>query len=393
MSKDAQALRADLVNALVKETGLSEAWRGAFLRVPRHAFLPDHFHVLAAGRFQSIDRATDPDTWLKAAYAEHSVVTQFDGGPIGALAGGDGDQHPTSSASQPSLVAAMLEELDVRHGDRVLEIGTGTGYNAALLADRLGEENVTTVELDEAVVHAARGALHAAGYRPHVIHGDGSDGHPPNAPYDRVIATCSVRWIPYAWVAQTRPGGLLLVPRTSAMLNYGMVRLTKRPDGTASGPFVNPATFMHLRGQKIHWLPFDQVVRETEDIRHDTTTLDPRDLIDGFHVQFALSLQLPDLQTFEPPDTAAGAFSLWYAELDGPCWARIDYQPGASTHPVSQHGPRDIWPRVEAAYTWWVEHDTPAWDWFGLTVTPEGQHVWYDTPDSGHTWPVPDLPG
>ncbi len=104
----------------------------------------------------------------------------------------------------------MLEALDISLGMSVLEIGTGTGYNAALLCHRLGSACVTSVDIDPALVDAARERLAALGYTPRLAARDGSAGYPPGAPYDRVIATVGVHVIPAAWIGQTREGGRIL---------------------------------------------------------------------------------------------------------------------------------------------------------------------------------------
>lgn len=96
-----------------------------------------------------VRRADDPDRWLELASGKDSVVIQVDDGcPSGP---GDGGDLPTSSASMPSVVAAMLKHMDVHGGEQVCEIGTGTGWNAALLAHRLGAQRVTTIEIDPVV--------------------------------------------------------------------------------------------------------------------------------------------------------------------------------------------------------------------------------------------------
>lgn len=104
--------------------------------------------------------------------------------------------RPSSSCSQPSLVVAMLDALDVREGHRVLEIGTGTGagWNAALLSERVGDSgHVVSIEVDADTAH---GSLARAGYRPLVVTGDGAEGYQCDALYDRLICTASVRKIP-----------------------------------------------------------------------------------------------------------------------------------------------------------------------------------------------------
>jgi protein-L-isoaspartate(D-aspartate) O-methyltransferase len=157
---------------------------------------------------EPVDRASDPQGWLDYAYADDSVITQLHDGAASSEHG-----YPiSSSCSMPAVVFTMLSHLDIHLGQRVLEIGTGTGWNAALLAHRVGDDQVVSVEVDPALADAARRNLTRAGRTPLVITGDGAGGYPPAAPYDRVIATCSVQTVPYPWVAQARPGGVILTP-------------------------------------------------------------------------------------------------------------------------------------------------------------------------------------
>ncbi|MGH3913957.1 MAG: methyltransferase, FxLD system [Pseudonocardiaceae bacterium] len=138
------------------------------------------------------------------AYANKSLTTKP--GPEGG--------RPASCASQPTVMAMMLGQLDARPGDRVLEIGAGTGYNAALLAELVGETGqVTTIDIHPDVTEQARQALKATGYgRVHVLTGDGALGSPDHAPYDRVIVTVGPWDLPPAWFDQLTPGGRLVVP-------------------------------------------------------------------------------------------------------------------------------------------------------------------------------------
>ncbi|MFJ2769430.1 methyltransferase domain-containing protein [Streptomyces sp. NPDC087300] len=233
----AEAARA----ALVREIDATGVWRGdpglraAFEAVPRHLFVP-YYYVNAGGGYERL-WGEDPDAarrgrWLRGAYADAPLATRVRDGDL------------LSSSSQPSLMAMMLAELDVRAGDRVLEIGAGTGYNAALLAHRLGEDRVTTVDLDPEITESARRHLAAAGYRPAVVTGDGAAGCAERAPYDRIIATCTLTSVPRAWLAQCRPGARILAP-----LATGLIALTVRDAEYAEGRFLHtPAYFVPLRG-------------------------------------------------------------------------------------------------------------------------------------------------
>ncbi|MFM9611146.1 methyltransferase domain-containing protein [Streptomyces niveiscabiei] len=223
---------------VIEESGVFSGeplWRDAFLAVPRHLFVP-YFYVAGAGGYRRVWKE-DPDPrvrerWWRGVYEDVPLATRVRDGEL------------VSSSSQPSLMALMLVALGVRDGDRVLEVGAGTGYNAGLLAHRLGDRGVVSVDLEAEIVESARGHLADAGCRPTVVVGDGARGVPEGAPYDRVVATCGVRTVPEAWVRQCRVGGRILVPLAS-----GLVLLRVVGEGRAEGRFLStPAYFVPLRG-------------------------------------------------------------------------------------------------------------------------------------------------
>lgn len=182
-----ERLRSRLVNDLrAKGVISSDAVQAAFLAVPRERFVAE----LA------------DDRGLAAVYRDEAIVTKRD--PAGM---------PLSSSSQPGLMAKMLELLAPRPGDRVLEIGAGTGYNAALLAHMVGSRGrVTSIDVDTGIARTARRALREAGYRVSVKVGDGRAGHAGGAPYDRMIVTACANGIPSAWRDQLADGGRLELP-------------------------------------------------------------------------------------------------------------------------------------------------------------------------------------
>ncbi len=205
-------------------------------RVPREAFVPDVIWVRRDdGSAVPLRRADDPDRWLALVRSDDSIITQVDDGAT------ERGVWPTSSASAPHIVATMLEALDVEPGMKVLEIGTGTSYNAALLAELVGPQNVTSVEIDPGLAEQARAALARAGCHVQVVTGDGTHGHAANAPYDRVIATAAACRLPYAWVRQTRPGGRILAPgdrRSTPTIRWrsSPSGRTGRPKGASHAP-------------------------------------------------------------------------------------------------------------------------------------------------------------
>ncbi len=195
----------------------SERVGAAFARVPRHVFVPD----LPA----------------EDVYTDRSIAIKLQ------------DGIPISSSSQPAIMAEMIEMLALRGGERVLEIGAGTGYNAAVLAELVGPSgSVVTIDVDDELVAAARGHLDDAGY-PHVrtVCADGVHGDPGAAPFDRVIATVGVDAIPPAWLAQLRDGGRLVAPLT-IRCQQKVIAFARTARGLESDAIVD-AGFIMLRGE------------------------------------------------------------------------------------------------------------------------------------------------
>jgi protein-L-isoaspartate(D-aspartate) O-methyltransferase len=377
MVADATALRHRMVEGLAQRGELDERWRTALTEVPRHVFVPElvwRHDEDSNGNCDLVPlrRAEDPQRWLELAYANDFVTIQVDDGhPAGADGCGF---EVTSSASMPAVVAQMLTALQVESGMRVLEIGTGTGYNAALLAHRLGAPNVVSVEIDPAVAEHARRALAAAGYGPlRVITGDGAQGYPPAAPYDRVISTAAAAEVPYAWVEQTSPGGLVLTPWGTAYYPGGLLALTVHPDGTATGKIVGPANFMWLRAQRIPRYTIGQIMRDDDAAVVSTTDLHPWYVADDVNAATAIGLRVPGCQSlYHPHSPNTGIFYL--VDQHHRCWATLHITP-EPPYKVRQYGHRKLWDEVEAAYRWWVDTGQPAVDAWKFTITPSGHRI------------------
>lgn len=240
VAKEASGLRHELAVRLELDGHIrTPQWRAAVEEVPRHEFIREFFDRVDAPNSPTLwdpissERST-PERWLRLAYKDASHVTQLDGKTAPADVAGPVEGNPTSSSTMPSLVARMWEDLDVRDGDRVMEIGTGTGYSTALGYQRLGADKITSVEVDPRLAERARQALARAGYDPHLVVSDGEKGSPDGAPYDRIIATCSFRYVPRAWLEQSKPGTVILVTLSGWLGGTGLVKLTVTGDGTAN---------------------------------------------------------------------------------------------------------------------------------------------------------------
>ena len=215
----------------------SVAVERAFRAVERHR-LVETFYQRGTGNWVTFrhDPGRPRRDHLEVIYADTALVTRQHGG------------LPASSTSQASLVAAMLELLDLREGMKVLEVGAGTGYNAALLAEIVGDQRlVVTVDVLEDVVDQTRRLLADAGYpRIQVLLRDGFEGVPEQAPFDRIVATVGCSDLSPRWAEQLADDGAMLVPLQHAS-SHPLVAIRKH-DGGLRGRFVCWTGFMPVRG-------------------------------------------------------------------------------------------------------------------------------------------------
>ena len=214
---EAVDLRNRLVEELVEQGAISsQPVLQAFEEVPRHRFVP------------RVDIAT--------AYSNKPILTRWESGT------------PISSSSEPRLMALMMEQLGLEPGSQVLEIGSGTGYNAAILAQVAGEKgSVITMDIDQDIVDEAAGNLSRAGYG-HVkaACGDGFEGFPEGQPYDRITVTVGAYDVSPHWVDQLKENGVMVVPLW--FRGYFLSVALEKREGELRGLSVTPCLFIPIRG-------------------------------------------------------------------------------------------------------------------------------------------------
>jgi methyltransferase of ATP-grasp peptide maturase system len=358
------------------------AWWTAVESVPRHVFVPRFYVQQPGGSWLETSAASEG--WLDAVYDDAPLVTLLAETPAGS-------RVTVSSSTKPALMLRMLAALDVHDGHQVLEIGTGTGYNAGLLTHRLGDEHVFSVDIGADLVETARERLADLGYTPTLATVDGAAGLPEYAPFDRIIATCSVPAVPWAWAEQLRDDGLVLVDVKRGTHAGNLARL-RRYDDRLEGRFLPRwATFMTIRdsdgapprrtGPAV--LP-DQGDRSV-------TLLDPSPWV-AVVPWFLASSRFPRTLVFGyrgRTDTGGPEWAVLTGD-DG-SWCAVQMQPDAhGQREVREHGPVRIWEQFEHTYAEWSALGQPGWDRLGLTVTKDGRHrVWLDSPDSPDAWELP----
>lgn len=372
---------AALASYLLESGAANTCWAEAVAAVSRADFLPDVIwpYDMTTRQSVGVDRRADPDRWMQVAFADVPVTIQWDDGEHQGIEPG---QLATSSASMPSVVTQMLVDADLNPGMRVLEIGTGTGWSAALMAHVLGPGAVMSVEIDPVVGEQAARNLIAAGAQVRMVIGDGRDGAAIDAPYDRVIATVGIRSIPEPWIAQTRPGGLILAPWGT---HYGngdaLVKLAAAGDGTASGRFVRPLEFMKVRSDRTAWpnlaerLPADFPAG----LKPGATDVTLAELTGEKWgpTEFVIGLAVPDCAHTAMAD--GDVTSVWFYGLSDDSWATVTFD-GQQAVSVYQGGPRRLWDEVESALRWWESAGRPELTRFGLTADGRGETPWLDEP-------------
>ncbi len=330
-------------------------WHPVIASVPRHAFVPRWWVRVAPGPFwhdawELRDGPAEPDAWMNDAYADKSLITQV------------GEQHadhaspsdkptgqPTSSATLPGLLVQMYRHAMISDGMDVLDVGAGSGYGTALLAARLGDTHVTSIDVDGYLTEAAAERLSAAGMHPKV-HTCDATGELPGS-YDRIISTVAVRPIPASWLAALRPGGRLVTTLTGTSL---IITADKTPDGGATGRTEwDRAGFMHIRtgpGYPPGMLERFNTIRDAKGDEITSGRFPVVNVNEAWELYSALGVAVPGIRHHyeQAPD---GRRTAWMLHPDG-SWARATAI-GDQAPVIHQAGPRRLWNIL----------DDLRWDW------------------------------
>ncbi|MGB7342456.1 MAG: rRNA adenine N-6-methyltransferase family protein [Phototrophicaceae bacterium] len=254
----------------------------AFSAVPRHLFLPN----LAP----------------EDVYVDRAIPLKKDG--AGLL---------TSSSSQPSMMAIMLNQLQLQAGDNVLEIGTASGYNAAIMQYIVGKNGtITSIEIDNELAHQAQqNLIRAHASRVNVVNADGVNGYAPRAGYDHIVATVGVWDVPSAWLMQLKPKGTLVVPIVidgvqvsatfKAMSDGTYLSVDNRPCafvymlGTSAGPDFrrqvtsSPMYILAAQVNQIDMVALDMLLAHDHEFYQFDTSLTPKEYWDGYQIYLMLN--------------------------------------------------------------------------------------------------------
>ncbi|GAA1272842.1 methyltransferase domain-containing protein [Pseudonocardia aurantiaca] len=328
-------------------------------------FVPRHY-VQRDGDWVAVTAADA--RWLNAVYADAPLVTEL-------LPDGLGRLSVVSSSTKPALMVRMLDALDVGDGHRVLEIGTGTGYNAALLCHRLGAESVFSVDIGVGLVAAARERLAALGYAPTLVAADGRFGLPGHGRFDRIVATCSVPTVPWAWAEQLTDGGLVLVDVKVGSQAGSLVLLRRYPDRLEGRFLARWAGFMPARDGDV--APSPPPGERAGPVAESVTFVDPDPwtaLVPWFLASAGRS-PVVGVTRYGP------GLDGWRVSAADGSWSEVEPADARGLRVVRQGGPRRIWADVEDAHRVWAGAGRPGWERLGLVVTPDRKHgVWLDDP-------------
>ncbi|MGW6842256.1 protein-L-isoaspartate(D-aspartate) O-methyltransferase [Streptomyces sp. NPDC054958] len=342
-------------------------WYGPLSTTARHPFVPRWWENRDGG-WVLRDGPSDPEGWMRAAYADTSLVTR-----VGTLHADDAEPGqrtegvPTSSSTLPGLVVQMYRHAAITDGSRVL-VTTGSGYGTALACRRLGDRNVTSVDVDEYLVKAAGERLASEGFNPDMAVCD-LTGELPGT-YDRIVSTVSVRPIPVSWLAALKPGGRLVTTVAGTGL---IITADKTADGGAVGRVEwDRAGFMVTRHGEDYDPLLDALYLAARDEDGDEIGMGRYPVMnvpESWEVWSMLALAVPGIE-YRTAKTD-GRMTLWMLHADG-SWARAT---GGFDEPpeVHQSGPRRLWNELERVRRrQLLEGSLPLYG-AKVTITPDGE--------------------
>jgi protein-L-isoaspartate O-methyltransferase len=352
-------------------TAAAPEWHDAVVATPRHVLVPKWWdRIRNSATFEWNLVTPDPSDPWASVYSDETLVTRV--GALHADLAGPEDRAsgaPTSSSTLPGLIVRMLHLLKPEPGQQVLDIGTGSGYSAALLGHRLGDELVTSIDVDAYLVEAARNRLDGFGRRPRMVVADAT-GELPEGEYDRMIATVSVRPVPRSWLAALRPGGQIVttIAQTSllvsATLERGLVaRGSVQPD---------PASFMRTRSGANYPARLDSVYTAARDADGgDVRSLrgPVPDLWTDWELRALYELDSANIENRSATDDDGKAI-VWLLAGDG-SWARAE----EATGKVHQSGARRLWDDLERVRSRWQEAGRFPLHALAVEFTPETTSV------------------
>ena len=306
---------------------------------------------------------------MRTAYTDQTLITQVagvhadHGSPGGTVSG-----RPTSSSTLPSLVVQMLQHADVYDGADVLDVATGSGYSAALLAHRLGDDRVTSIDVDPYLTEAAVDRLSTIGAHPKVLAIDATGPLPGE--YDRIVSMVSVRPIPASWLTALRPGGRLATVLTNTCL---IVTANKTDDGGAEGRIEwDRAMFMPTRSvgdypagaRGLFDAVWDAEGEEVTQGRHPVLNVTY-----NWSLPSMLEVLVPGIEHhYEQGDE--GWHTARMVHPDG-SWARATAE-GGEPPVVHQGGPRRLWDVLDEVRAYWLQHGELPLHGAQVRVTPDG---------------------
>ncbi|MEV6758467.1 protein-L-isoaspartate(D-aspartate) O-methyltransferase [Streptomyces sp. NPDC051214] len=345
-------------------------WWAPISQTPRHLLVRNWFTPGEHG-WTVVNGPADEDRWAAGAYSDTTLVTRI--GPVHAdqaEAGHLVTGHPTSSSTLPSLVVTMLEHGRLTPGMRLLDLATGSGYSAALACHRLGDNLVTTLDVDPYLTRIAAERLDEIGWHPTVITADGSADDLPGT-FDRIVSMVSMPRIPLSWLSSLAPAGRLVTTIAGTGL---IITADKTDDGGARGRVEwDRGSFMTTRTGDDYPPALREVFIKSVEQEGEEVTTSPfpvLNVMQAWEVWSMLSLAVPGIEHRTGTDDD-GSRMTWMLHPDG-SWARACTRPGEQTATVHQSGPRRLYDKLHKIRWRWIERGELPLYGAQVTIAPDG---------------------
>lgn len=347
--------------------------RDALLMLPREVLMPQAYARRTAPgetppRWDLLDWSAPQDRpeLLEVLYGGASVLVQHDGEPLlGRARGTRSGASITSMSTVMGLTASLLEELDLRPGQRVLDVGTGAGVTAAVACQVCGDQGVATLDRDRHLTDAAVARLADLGFRPEVVCGSGEQGL-PGREFDRIFVSYTVECVPAALVEQLAPGGRLLAHVSSASPSWpGLAVVERTADGKIRAE-LRAVEFAHRAGHGMEriWLSEEfrqRIATEPGTWKQGSMPAPPADTDRG------LWLAADHLLGGLVRDFGAEHLSIGAPGCGS--WLRVEAVERCRWN-VTTHGPRDIWKELQDLAGRWRAAGSPSR--YRLVFDPDG---------------------